>query len=125
MLWPGTSGISPNPIGCNEGLHSFSRYLRTLSFLEYKFMIVNGTGDFFIIYSIYVISDNPPIKYTLFIIPRHYFSAIFNSIFLINYVPREYPIKLMKCPLKFFITNSARYSPVFLADLKAGLKGFE
>lgn len=64
-------------------------------------------------------------KYILFIIYRQFFYANLARIFLISYVPREKPIKFKKWPLKFFIINSAKYSPVFIADLKAGLNGFD
>lgn len=61
-LWPGTSVMSLSPIGEIDGLHSFSKYLRTLSLWEYRLITVRGAGDFFKISYTYVLSVSPPMK---------------------------------------------------------------
>jgi hypothetical protein len=42
----------------------------------------------------------------------------------ITTVPSEKPIKLMKCPYKLRMKNSAMYSPVAIAEFFASEKGF-
>lgn len=124
MSWPCIYLIGFKPIGTIPGLQIFNKYFNIASLSEYKFATLNDEVEFSIMCSSSFLSAHPPIKYTLFTIPSCLFTAKPYKIFFISSVPKEKPTKFTKCPLKLLMINSAKNFPVFIADSKAGLKGF-